>query len=291
MEIGVSTHIHVYKPLDRELLSLLRDAGFEAVELYANKPHWSDYDSNAGQRRIAEFCIDLHLTINSIHTPFYRDFDAALAGRWLSVTSADQDVRRESVDRIIDCLGVAGHVPVECAVVHVGAAGEEENSGTFERLFYSLEDILPVAGELGIKIALENITNDFSRGHRIVQFLEQSGLNKVGCCYDCGHAALYGRTVEELGEMAPLLMTTHIHDTTGGQDNHKIPFQGDIDWSRLAEAFAASEYDGVLIIESKDDSGSPETLEAAAAAANRLRDMVLAERVRIAEQISDTRES
>lgn len=274
MLIGVSTHIHVRSPLDGRLLRRLKEAGFETVELYANPPHWPHYDRAASRREIAEVCLDIDLPINSVHSPFFRSLDEARAGRWLSLSGRDPDTRREAVARAAESLAVAEHAPVGCSVVHLGAPGEAEDAGTFERLHRSLEELLPAARELGVAVALENITNDFSRGHRIADFLAESGLEGLGCCYDCGHAAIYGRTVEELEEMAPRLLSTHIHDTTGGLDNHLMPFDGEIDWPALAAALAATGYDGALVVETKDGDSEPATITESAEAARRLRGMI-----------------
>lgn len=274
MKIGVSTHIHVYNPLDGQLLAKIKNAGFETVELYSNLPHWPEYGNRKSQESIAGHCLDLGLDINSLHTPFFRTLDHARSGKWLSISAKDKDVRSESVGRIIDSLTLAEFAPVAAAVVHTGGPGEPEDGSTFDRIFYSLEEILPVSRELGVTIALENITNDFSRGYRIAAFIRESRLEGVGCCYDCGHATLYGRTLEELEEMSELLVTTHIHDTSDGLDNHLLPFEGDIEWDALSGKFAEIGYKGDLIIESKDDTGSVQTLKAAYVAALRLRDKI-----------------
>lgn len=274
MLVGISTHVHVYKPLDRKLLSRIKSAGFETVELYANPPHWADYDRPSRRRELAEICMDLDLPINSVHAPFFRRLEEARAGRWLSLTSKDPEVRRESVERTAECMAVAEYAPVDCVVVHVGAPSEEEDGGTFDRLFYSLEDLIKPAQELNIKPALENITNTFSSGDRLREFVTLSGLPGIGCCYDCGHAEIRDRLVEEFEIVAEHLLTTHIHDTTDGLDNHLLPFEGEIDWEALAGAFAKTDYDGALILEAKDDSGAVESIAASYEAACRLRDMI-----------------
>ena len=274
MKLGVSTHIHVHNQLDTGLLRGIKDAGFETVELYANRPHWPGYDTNPGRREVAGACADLELTINSVHSPFFRSLDEARAGRWLSITSSDADVRSESVDRIVESAALAEFTQVGYVIVHLGEPGETPDGGTWDRLYYSLDEILSATNGFGIRIALENITNDVSRGHQIAEFLAEAALRRTVCCYDCGHATLYRRTVEELREMAPWLATTHIHDTSDGLDNHLIPFEGDVDWQALAAAFAEVEYDGALVIEAKDDEGSPESLRKAAEAGERLRAMI-----------------
>ena len=278
MLIGVSTHIHVYRPLDRELLGQIKAAGFEAAELYANPPHWPDYDKPASRRKLAETCLDLDLPIHSVHAPFYRNLEEARAGKWLSLTSRDPEVRKESVSRAAESLYLAEFAPFSCLVVHVGGADEVEDGGTFDRLFYSLEELGSLAEGLNVELALENITNSFSRGDRINSFIKESGLEGIGCCYDCAHAAIYGRMLEELAEMAEFLASTHLHDTTEGLDNHLMPFEGDIDWEKLTAAFAETDYDGALVIETKDDSNSPATLPAAKEAAESIRKRILRRR-------------
>ncbi len=271
---GVSTHIHVLRPLNNNLLKGIRDAGFDTVELYANPPHWPDYDKPSRRWEIAGICLDLGLPIHSVHTPFFRNLNEARAGKWLSLTSKDPEVRRESAERIAESIGIAEFAPVGCAVIHLGTHEEKADGGTYDRLYYSLEEILQVSRKLGVTLALENLTNDISRGHQIAHFINESGLEGVGCCYDCGHAALYERTVEELHEMAPWLASAHIHDISDGKDNHLMPFDGEIDWPSLASAFADTGYDGALIIETKDEEGSAESLKEAAKAARRLIEMI-----------------
>ena len=274
MKLGVSTHIHVHKQLGADLLRGIKEAGFETVELYASRPHWPGYDTNPGRREAVQICADLALTINSVHSPFFRSLDEARAGRWLSITSRDNDIRSESVERIVEAASLAEFTQVGYVIVHLGEPGETQDGGTWDRLYYSLDEILSATNGFGIRIALENITNDISRGHHIATFMAEARLRRTLCCYDCGHATLYGRTVEELREMAPWMATTHIHDTSGGLDNHLIPFEGDLDWQALADAFAESGYDGALVIESKDDMGSTQSLRKAAEAGERLRGMI-----------------
>lgn len=175
----------------------------------------------------------------------------------------------------MQAIAIAEFAAIKAAVVHLGAAHEPGDAGSLDRLYYSLEEMLPQAEELGIRLALENIPNDLSRGHQIAAFIEESGL-PVGACFDSGHATIYRRTVAEFEEMAPHLLTTHLHDSSGGKDNHLLPFSGDTDWQALAEAIARSGYAGDLIIETKDLESKADTIRAAAKAAQKLRDLILA---------------
>lgn len=284
MKVGISTHIHVFTPLGKELFTNIKACGFECVEIYASDPHWPDFFKSSSQEKMARTCNDVDLEINSIHTPFFRDYESAKAGKWYSISDKNKDVRLESVDKIIDALAFAEHTPFKAAVVHVGASSEQEDTNTWERMFYSLEEIIPIAKKLKVGIALENITNDFSRGHRIADFIKESRLENLGCCYDSGHATIYDRTVDEFNEMAPHLLTTHIHDCSDGKDNHLLPFTGELNWPALAKAWARSEYEGDLIIETKDISNSMEMLIKAADAGKRLRDMIMEEKERAQEE-------
>lgn len=274
MKVGVSTHIHVFTPLGKELLTNIKAAGFECVELYCSDPHWPDFYKTSSQKQMARAISDVGIELNSIHTPFFRDYESAKAGKWYSISDKNKDSRQESVDKIIQAISLAEFSPFKAAVVHVGASREEEDAYTWERMFYSLEEIIPVAKELGVAIALENITNDFSRGQRIAEFINEAKFENLGCCYDCGHATIYRRTVEEFNEMAPYLLTTHIHDCSDGLDNHLLPFQGELDWKALTRAWGRSDYQGDLIIETKDVSNSMEMLIKACDAGKRLRDMI-----------------
>lgn len=82
---------------------------------------------------------------------------------------------------------------------------------TFERTSRDLEAVLPLARELGVRIAFEN-HEDVTAGE-LRAFLDQVGDDQVGACCDTGNdLVVYGDPLDGARQLAPRAITTHIKD-------------------------------------------------------------------------------
>ncbi len=230
--IACSTHLFVYEVLGREQLAMIRQAGFEAVELWAMRPHW-DYGDGDHVAAIAKACDRLGLTITSVHGPFYRHVDDAKAGQWLTLYHEEPTVRAEALSEFRRVVGVASTLGASIVVVHweEWGRGEEE-----------LDALLEAAGEAGVRLALENSHNRPEASvDTLVAVLERLGPEApVGLCFDTGHAHVAeADLVEALGAAAPHVVAFHVHDNDGTDDTHHVPYRGTVDWAAFARAVGA----------------------------------------------------
>jgi sugar phosphate isomerase/epimerase len=135
----------------------------------------------------------------------------------------------------------------------------------------SVEEIVAIASQVGVRVALEVIPNDLSAAAALVRLIEEDldGLD-VGICLDYGHAHLMGDLGDAIETISGHLWTTHVHDNGGRRDDHLVPFDGGIDWDAAMMETQKIGYDGVLMLE-VGDTGSPiEVLRRSAKARERL---------------------
>lgn len=76
-----------------------------------------------------------------------------------------------------------------------------------------------------------------------------------GECYDCGHEACHTEGERFLPKIGNRLLCTHIHDNDKKTDLHLIPFDGQIDFARIADELRACNYSGNLTLELCYDDG------------------------------------
>ncbi|MDH3675082.1 MAG: TIM barrel protein, partial [Anaerolineae bacterium] len=70
-------------------------------------------------------------------------------------------------------------------------------------------------------------------------------------CCDSGHANIGGDRMDRLEPLKDRLLAVHLHDNDGASDQHNLPFDGTIDWSRLARLIAESSYAKCVNLEVK----------------------------------------
>jgi sugar phosphate isomerase/epimerase len=127
-------------------------------------------------------------------------------------------------------------------------------------LYYSLETLAPFARERGVKLALENLPNQLSQIEKIRSFLQETGLQNIGICFDSGHSNLQASPSGEIETGGDWIATTHLHDNHGKTDEHLFPFEGTVDWPKVLEAFEKINYQGCLLLELKSENQGPLSL-------------------------------
>ena len=127
------------------------------------------------------------------------------------------------------------------------------------RILQQLEIVLPEAERLGLMIALENLFLPSSTGEYLASIMKAMPHPNLGLNYDSGHALLLERQPgkkpddiaewirigwdddcvvfqnDQLDAMLPYVITCHIHDNHGKDDEHLLPGQGIADWKSIVE--------------------------------------------------------
>lgn len=270
MQFGISTHLYHDQRLSREHLAEIASYGFEAIEVFATRSHFDYHDPNA-VGRLGEWLEETGLRLHGIHAPIT---DRLSPGdKWGTVISnavTDSAARHAAVQEAEAALQIARQIPASVFVVHLGTPtvqGGENNRAAAQR---SVEEICRLAEPIGVRVAVEVIPNPLSDASSLVALLDRDlDVPSAGICLDLGHAFLLGDVADAIETVAEHLVTTHVHDNGGKNDDHLVPFDGRIDWSLALMALQKVGYDGTYLMELANTSTPAAVLQRARAARER----------------------
>jgi len=265
-QFGVSTHLFHGERLTRDHLLEIGRHGFEAVELFATRSHF-DYHNPAAVADLQEWIADAGLRLHGVHAPIGESYTNGRWGPPLSLASTDTDARARALQEAEQALYIGRRLPFDVLVVHIGLPRTQQPTpatNNRDAARRSIEHLLVLAEPLGIRIALEVIPNDLSRPSTLVHFIEEVlDEPEVGICLDFGHANMEGDVVDAIETVSEHLVTTHVHDNRGRQDDHLLPFEGTIDWPAALTTVQKVGYDGTLLLEIASHGSARSTLEKA----------------------------
>lgn len=261
MKLGISWGC--YAGVDAKTqIALMQKNGFEATFL-GSESATLDEDMRAIR--------ETDIFVENLHGPLSSETSNA-NDMWRNSERSEEILRR-----ILDGVEKCAKYEVPTLVLHVtaGPTPPRPNTRGFERYV----QVFDRARECGVTIACENIRPYGNLAFILEQF------EGAGFCWDVGHEA-YANPGRQFMPMFGLqLKALHIHDNMLDGDHHMIPYDGKIDFDRVARQIAESPYEGSVMLElihrGKEiyASMSPEEYyERAGNAAKRLREAITAYR-------------
>ncbi len=243
MVFGVSTLAFKNRELRVKQLEQLRSAGYRHIELFANRPHL-DYHDRGNAKDIAGWFNANGMPPPSLHMPFYEQVGPRRV-RWISALAPGERDRLEALDELKRALELSDWMPLSYVVIHLGTPHDQFRPVAFDHAHVLVETIRMFAD---VEILIENIPNDISSLERIREFADVARLPDVRICYDTGHGHLQG-SVPRLEHVAAI----HLNDNGRELDDHLWPFEGTLDWPRLIEELAVSNFHGPMVFEVHDE--------------------------------------
>jgi sugar phosphate isomerase/epimerase len=271
MQFGISTHLYHDQRLTRSHLAQIASYGFEAVELFATRSH-VDYRNAKGIEQLAGWLSETGLRLHSLHAPIMESYGTADSPGF-STAWGDNARRQAAVREAEAALRVLEQIPAGFVVVHLGTPSPRAQAGDNSRAAASrsLDEIATMADARGARVAVEVIPNDLSSTEALVKLIEKDfDGTSVGLCMDFGHAHLLGDVADAIELAAEHLITTHVHDNRGRQDDHLVPYQGTIDWPAALVTMQKIGYDGTYMLELANTGDPASVLEEARRARQRI---------------------
>ena len=171
----------------------------------------------------------------------------------MSLAAGDESARAHAVAETAAALEIARRIPTGFLVVHLGlteGAGRPPAENSLSAAVRSLGEVAALAAPLGVRVAVEVIPNRLSSAEALTRLLEDElDLPGLGICLDFGHAAIMGDLIDAIETVSGLLVTTHVHDNRGREDEHLAPFQGATDWDAALMTLQKVGYEGTLVFE------------------------------------------
>ena len=185
------------------------------------------------------------------HLPYYDIFGEKDRGK---IEVMEELIRRSII--------ASARLGVKWTVTHPGTVYDAgpDMAVSLERNLEYYSRHVATAREHGIGIALEN---DFEYKSAPYQHIYCANVHEqvtlidsfndpehVGACYDFGHANLVGGFHRQnLTILGKRIKAIHVQDNKGLEDDHLLPFHGNIDWKEAMQALAEIGYDGDLTFE------------------------------------------
>jgi len=176
---------------------------------------------------------------------------------WGTLDTDTPDAEQATVLRLQNCVDSCYEVEGKVVVVHCAGFGEDlSERSLFARYMGDnlriLESVCPYASSKGIEITLENGRSQ-AQMQLIMTLVETIEAPCLGICVDTGHANLGDlgavRAIRMAGDH---LLTTHLQDNNGKQDDHLPPGLGMIEWGEVFSVLQAVGYSRPLILELTD---------------------------------------
>lgn len=250
MKVSTSLNIFNNSVSRMEAIRRCAAAGFQVLDMnywdlqkQMLQISWSEEEAWA--KEIRAFADECGIQFTQAHGPVHGGtFTNLVAGLTLDsfIGLAERSLRTSAI------LGIPWVVfhPSDIAI-----EGKETFQEVLEFNVNFYRRLLPVLEETGVGIALENtcsvqgFNRFFTIAEELAQLVDALDYRLIGACWDTGHAHVH--KVDHASAFRVLgsrLKATHIHDNDGVRDQHLLPYQGTIDWTRLVGALKEIQYSG-----------------------------------------------
>jgi sugar phosphate isomerase/epimerase len=252
MQHGISSHIFLPQRLSPALLDALHRGGAQTIEIFAARHHFA-YTDRAAVNEIAGW-FRANEVAASLHMPIFSSEDEAIWSRHtaptLNLIGTNKGERIEAMDEVKRALESAEQIPFRSCVLHLGLKDDHWDTRSLDASLTAIEHLHAFAAPLGVRLLLENLTNDVTTPAHLLEIVRSGHFDTAGFCLDLGHAHLAEGvpatrdTAAKTGidvafdVFGDRLAELHIHDNHGTRDEHCWPGEGTIDWAAVKERVA-----------------------------------------------------
>jgi len=175
------------------------------------------------------------------------------------LSSPDAAQRAEAVEGIKQALRDAKRYGASSVLVVPGGVTEQVTYAVaYERTQSELRKVVPLAEELGVKLAFENVWNHFLLSPlEAARFVDEFHSTAAGWQFDVGNAAYLGWPEQWVRILGPRIQKLHIKEFSRKKMNESGLYkgfaaeylEGDIDWPAVMKAVDEVGYHGWAIAE------------------------------------------
>lgn len=216
---------------------LLQELGYDGVEM--SSPNELDNAEVIAARDATG--LPIHGVVDSVH--------------WnKTLSDPDADVRAEGLAGLETALRDAkaygaSTVLLVPAVVNADVSYDD----AYTRSQAEIRKILPLAQELGVRIAIENVWNQFLLSPlECARYIDDFQSRWIGAYFDIGNVVNFGwpeQWIRILGDRIMKLdvkeYSRELRDSSGPFAGFRVPLgEGSVDWPAVLEALADIEYEG-----------------------------------------------
>jgi len=226
-----------------ERFQMARDAGFERIEC----PTTPDQSQAEAMKRAAgQAGIKIHSVMNMDHWKY-------------PLSSSDPAVVEKSLAGARTSLRNAHFWGADTVLIVPGVVNPETSyRDAYSRSQTSIRKLLPLAEELKVIIAIEEVWNKFLLSPiEFATYIDQFQTPWVRAYFDVGNVQLYGYPADWIRTLGKRIVKLHIKDFTFGHqpDSEKMAaewvplLEGDVDWRAIYLALKEVGFHGTATVE------------------------------------------
>lgn len=179
---------------------------------------------------------------------------------FLGGVSKNEAVMDDFKNRMHNAIDAAAALGIEYAVMHPNASNmpmrKYNHKEQLDAVMTLLAPFVEHANRVGLNVVLENmrVVPGLFHVHRFGQSPDEicdvADALGMGICWDFGHANISGVPQSEgLAYVGKRLKVIHVNDNGGIEDEHILPFTGNVDWRDAMHGLALAEYEGLFNFE------------------------------------------
>ena len=212
-----------------------KEAGFQGIEM--NAP---GMNVEATKAAIVETGLPVDGTVNSTH--------------WqVRHTDPDANVRAKALESLKEALRMTHAVGGNTALLVVGHGKDGPEDEIWKRSIDNISQALPLAAELGVYIAIENVWNEFLYDHagdhqqtadKFVKYVDELNSPWVGMQFDIGNHWKYGSMGDWIRQLGRRIVKLDLKGFSRATGQFTKITEGDIDWADVRKALLEIGYTG-----------------------------------------------
>jgi hexulose-6-phosphate isomerase len=158
----------------------------------------------------------------------------------------DERVRREGLEGLLQALKDAKRYGANSVLLVPGVVNKTITyDDCFKRSVVEIRKAVPLAEELGVKIAIENVWNDFiTKPEQALAFLDAIKSPQVGWHFDIGNVIRYGDPELWIPMLGKRIVKLHIKEYSKVKGFGVRFFEGDNNWPAIMKALDEVGYRG-----------------------------------------------
>ncbi len=179
------------------------------------------------------------------------------------LTTLDEDQIKRGAENIGDALRVVKALGGNSLLIVPGTVSESVRYDVaYEGTLEGLKQVAPVAEELQVAVAVENVWNKFLLSPlEMRNLIDEVNSPYVGCYFDVGNFMAWAIPQHWIEIVAHRIKKVHVKDfklDAGNRSGFVTLLQGDVDWKAVRSSLRAVGYDSYLSAEIPLHSTFPE---------------------------------
>jgi len=239
MKKGISQLVLPRDKSLKEHLEFARSAGYEGIELSFRIEELHLDMKESELEAVREMCLEHGL------------IPCSACGVSAPLTSPDRDEREKGKENVIKLLRCAKALGIDAVLVVPGRVTESvPYDAAYENCLRSLMELAPVAEEIKVSIAIENVWNRFLLSPlEMRMLLDTVDSPYVGMYFDVGNVVIFGYPEQWIRIVGSKIRKVHVKDFRRKGYQWTPLMEGDVDWKAVMSELRAIGYDDFLISE------------------------------------------